>query len=237
MVRQEKWKIPLIYHSTHYNEMTQILCGPKTAAFRGYKKTWRLSNTAGFGSYVVTGDTMKRVTPSDDYLPGNLLFFGTKQDDTDKNGPCQFEFNFRSVIAAYQQSRGVTGTICYKAVGSFVHIHMLYHVVLVCFEEDEAYKSFPSITANNTAYFKPPTESDEACVCVNIYFIGEPPRHEHVFLAFYLPDNTPLVTLTSSDGKLRRRDHKYCMKTYSDCQQGEYPASIDSAINRWNREE
>jgi len=237
VIRRDYWKISAIYHSTHYNEMMQILCKPKTAVFKGHEKTWRLNNTAGYGSYIIVDDEIKRVTQNDAYLPGYFVFFGTKQEDTDMNGPCQFEFNFKSVISAYQQSRYSTGNVCYKAVGSFVHIRMLYHVVLICLEEDEAYKGYPTITANNTAYFKPPTETEEACVCTNIYFIGKYPRHEHVYLAFYFPDNSIQFTLTSDDGRVQRRGHDYCMKTHSECKQGEYPASIDSAINRWNREE
>ena len=237
VITRNSWKVPVIYHSTHYNEMSQIIGEPSTAVFKGHVKTWRLSNTPGYGSYVITGDKIKRVTQDDEYLPGYFVFFGTKQEDTDMNGPCQFEFNFRNAIAAYHQSRGNIGTVCYKAVGSFVHVRMLYHVVLVCLEEDEACKSFPTITADSTAYFKPPTETDEACVCVNIYFIGQYSRHEHVNLAFYFPNSQSKFVLSSGTGRLQRRDHGYCVKTHSDCQQGEYPASIDSAANRWNREE
>lgn len=237
MITRDKWKVPVVYHSTHYNEMTQIICEPNIAVFKGHEKTWRLSNTAAFGSYVIIDGKMKRVTQSDDFLPGYLVFFGTKQEDSDMNGPCQFEFNFRSAIAAYWQSRGSNGTVCYKAVGSIVHVRMLYHIVLICLEEDEAYKSFPTITTTNTAYFKPFTDTDEAFVSVNIYFIGQYPRHEHVYLAFYLPDSQSKFMLSNDDGKLQRREHDYCVKTHSKCQKGEYPSSIDSAVNRWNREE
>ena len=237
MVRRDNWKVSVIYHSTHYNEMAQITGEPKTAIFKGHEKTWRLSNSNGYASYVIIDGKIKRVTQNDEYMPGYFVYFGTKQEDTDINGPCQFGFNFRNAIAAYRESRGGVGTICYKAVGSFVHVRMLYHVVVICLEEDEAYKSSPTINANNTAYFKPPTETDEAHVCINIYFIGKYPRREHVFLAFYFPDSGTKFILTSGDGWLQRRDHGYCVKTHSKCQQGEYPASIDSAANRWNREE
>ena len=227
----------MIYHSTHYDKMCQITSEPNAAVFKGHEQPWRLGHSAGFGSYIITDDKTRRVMQTDNYMPGYFVFFGTKQEDTDINGPCQFEFNFRSAIAAYHQSRGNVGTVCYKAVGSFVHVRMLYHLVLICLEEDKAYKLYPTITTNTTAYFKPPTETDEASACVNIYFIGTYSRHEHVYLAFYFPDSQSKFVLSSGDGRLQRRDHGYCVKTYSDCQQGEYPASIDSAARHWNREE
>ena len=237
VITRNTWNVHKIYHNTHCNEMSQIIFEPGTAVFKGHEKTWRLSNTPGYGSYVISEGKVMRVTQDDAYLPGYFVYFGTRQKDTDMNGPCQFEFNFKSTITAYRESRSGVGTVCYKAVGSFVHNRMLYHFVLICLEEDEAYKSYPSITANNTAYFKPPTEADEASACVNIYFIGKYPRYEHVNLAFYFPDNGSKFILTNSNGRLQRREHKYCVKTHSDCQQGEYPASIDSVSNRWNREE
>ena len=216
--------------------MSQMISEPGTAVFKGHEKTWRLGNSPGYGSYIISDGKMKRVTHEDAYLPGHFVYFGTRQKDTDMNGPCQFEFNFRSTITAYQKNRGGMGTVCYKAFGSFVHNWLLYHFVLICLEEDEAYKSYPTITANSTAYFKPPTEKDEASACVNIYFVGKCVRYEHVYLAFYFPDNGSKFMLTS--GRLQRREHKYCVKTYSkNCQQREYPASIDSIANHWNRRE
>ena len=175
-----------------------MISEPGTAVFKGHEKAWRLGNITWIRQLHHLNDgKMKRVTHDDTYLPGHFVYFGTRQKDTDMNGPCQFEFNFRSTITAYQKNRGGMGTVCYKAFGSFVHNWLLYHFVLICLEEDEAYKSYPTITANSTAYFKPPTEKDEASACINIYFIGQYPRLEHVYLAFYFPDNGSKFMLTS----------------------------------------
>ena len=87
---------------------------------------------------------------------GPFLWFGTSREEVDGYGPYCFEFQFKTALRKYLQSRGRDKTLCYRAGGTLVYKQEVTHVVIICCEDDNEYQSYPLIDATSTKYFKPP---------------------------------------------------------------------------------
>jgi len=211
-----------LFHSTHFKEMMSI-CDGKDVYLKGNPKKWRKLDYKPYDEthcsyYMYPGQSPKPITSDKDDKLGPVLWFSTRGDDADKYGPCQFEFKFKSVVEAYQKSRGRSRTICYRAAGTLVYQGEVSKVVLMCCKEDEEHNSFPLITGSNTKYFTLPVEphKDSSHIEMNFQIMinnyNTTSRHEHVILAVYLPEYRKL-RLTNEDGLLRLTTHnEYCIK-------------------------
>lgn len=213
-----------LFHGTHFDQMINI-CTEKHAFLKGNKKRWRLIGQKdythqGYCSYIVHPGKLPTLflEGSNDML-GPVVWFSTRETETDVYGPCQFEFNFKSVLEAYHRSRGRAHKLCFRAAGSLVYKGEISHIVLLCCKEDKEHESFPLITGGNTKYFISPTGLDitssskliegEFQVMTNEYHS----RHEHVVFAVYLPEPRKLC-LSNKDGLLRLTLHdEYCVKS------------------------
>ena len=87
---------------------------------------------------------------------GPFLWFGTSREEVDGYGPYCFEFQFKTALRKYLQSRGRDKILCYRAGGTLVYKQEVTHVVIICCEDDKEYQSYPFIDATSTKYFKPP---------------------------------------------------------------------------------
>ena len=137
-----------LFHATRYAEMTRI-CDGQQATFKPGKKPWRQTYNPDKASYLVdyVNNSRTWILPSDDScLPGNLVWFGTTKDEGKIYGPCQFEFNYKRVLEAYQTSRGADQKICYKVGGTFIY-------QLEISVANECYKQFPTIEEDKTTKF------------------------------------------------------------------------------------
>lgn len=239
------------------------------ACFTGKEKQWRPGTVyskeeqtvgARYCSYLVEelDKEPKPMTKEEQWPFGPFLWFGTKNGDAKIYGSYCFDFQLKSVLRQYQQSRGSRSSICYRAGGTLLYKEEVTHVVIVCCEDDRDYESYPLIDATNTKYFKPPETKyiespckkrklDPYCKDANAQLLecfvpakisrneGLKERHEHVALAFYLPNDIGLH-LTNEDGKLSiMQDHyKYCAKSsgkHKFCQYTEIEASYMSDFN------
>ena len=235
--------------------MTSI-CQGKEAAFKGNPKQWR-SSLEHFPSpnasyHIGPGSTTKTRIPSGDNecLPGSLLWFGTERKGGSVYGPCEFEFKFTAVLKAYQLCRGINAEqVCYQAAGTLVYQQEISHVVLVCSTSDNCYKPFPLIQENNTKYFKPPNDKEIGkqklmSITTNIYPQHENDkdctRHDHVIIAFHVPDNIQLVLPNQPYiSELQIIPHYYCMKNKLDggtcCSQMDKKAIQEAIYEKWSK--
>ena len=216
--------------------------------FNGHMKSWRLLDNESYNeeycSYLVQPKQQPVPMKPNNSTPfGPFVWFGMKRNETDKYGPCQFEFNFASVLKAYQTCRSSQHKICYRAAGTLVYRQEVCHIVMICCLEDEQCRNYPLITGNNTCYFKPPNPlSDTTGPPVDLQFqttINEyQRRHEHVTFALYLPNSRSLY-LSYRDGKIRLTPHNtYCIASRgSEClyKEDHLPISISKLkmIARW----
>ena len=244
--------IPTLFHATHYEEMTRI-CDGKQAVFKGNKKQWRETGNPNKASYLVnhTEGSCDRICPLDDQcLPGNLVWFGTAREEGEIYGPCQFSFDYKQVLQAYQASRGVDHMICYRVGGTLVYQKEISHVVIVCCANDDCYKLFPLIEEDKTTtkFFMLSSSSNLPRILINSYPLYDSRdkwarRHEHVSLAFYLPDNNACLKLANEVGYsvLKRITHNYCVKSKNrkgepGCKFAVDPSRIDEKISaKWDR--
>ena len=229
----------VVFHGTHLEEVLDI-CQGNHAIFKGYLKEWRWLDynvyNEEYCSYLVhPGQQPVPIAPNSNIPFGPFAWFGTRQDETDKYGPCQFEFTFASVLKAYEICRNNSQhTICYRAAGTLVYKQEVCHIVMICCLEDKECQSFPLITTNNTRYFKPPQSFCNVGSSGDVEFrktINEyQRRHEHLTFALYLPNNRNLF-LSYRDGKIRLTPHNtYCIASRSsEClvKEDELPMSID----------
>ena len=111
-----------------------------------------------FCSYVIedVDDDPKPMTKDEQWPFGPFLWFGTSREEVDDYGPYCFEFQFKSALSKYQQSRGREKALCYRAGGTLVYKQEVAHIVIICCEDDKDYQSYPLIDATSTKYFKPP---------------------------------------------------------------------------------
>lgn len=239
----------VVFHGTHLKEVLHI-CQGSHAIFKGYLKQWRLLDYEDYNeeycSYLVQpGQQPVPIDPDNDIPFGPFAWFGTKRDETDKYGPCQFEFTFASILKAYETCRhNKQHTICYRAAGTLVYKHEVCHIVMICCLEDEECQGYPLITTNNTRYFKPPkSPSDPGSSSADVVefqtTINEyQRRHEHLSFALYLPNNRNLY-LSYRDGKIRLTPHNtYCIASRSSkcvVKEIQLPMSIDKlkTLARW----
>ena len=216
-------KSSVVFHGTHLDEVLDI-CQGTNAIFKGNLKQWRLLDDECYNeeycSYLVTpGKPPVPMTPTNCTPFGPFVWFGTKRDETDKYGPCQFEFNFTSVLRGYKTCRN-TQEICYRAAGTLVYKQEVCHIVMVCCKEDKECRSYPLITNNNTCYFTPPNSaSDNNSVPADSQFQTKindyQRRHEHVTFALFLPNNRKLY-LSYRDGRMKLTPHNtYCIASRS----------------------
>ena len=234
----------VVFHGTHPKDVVDI-CQGDYAIFKGKTKQWRLLNNEPYTkdccSYLVQPEQQPvPMEPNNSVTIGPFAWFGTKTDETDKYGPCQFEFNFTSILKAYQICRGSRYTICYRAAGTLVYRREVCHIVMICCLEDEECQNYPLITGNNTRYFKPPNFLSDTGQPIGLHFqttINKyQKRHEHVTLALYLP-NSRSLHLNRSDGKMKMTRHNYCIPSqYKEgCVKDPPVISIDkfTIIVRW----
>ena len=244
--------VPTLFHATHYEEMTRI-CDGEQAVFKGNKKQWRQTDNPDKASYLVnhTCNGWEKICPTDDkWLPGNLVWFGTARDEGKVYGPCQFEFNYKRVLQAYQASRGDDHMICYRIGGTLVYQKEVSHVVIVCCSSDECYKTFPLIEEDKTTtrFFTISSNSNLPRISINKYPLYDSHhkwarRHEHVILAFYLPDDNARLKLANEIGysELKCVTHDYCVKSKNrkgelGCKFAVDPSLIDNEIStRWDQ--
>jgi len=214
----------LVFHGTHLEEVTEI-CQGNNAIFKGNLKEWRLLHPQLYNKEYCSynaqpGQPPEPMRPNNSLHFGPFVWFGTKKDETDNYGPCQFEFNFMSILNAYHKCRNnqIQYSICYRAAGTLVYKKEVSHIVMICCLEDHEWQDYPLITANSTRYFKPPNPLNNAKPTVDVHFqttINEyQRRHEHVSFALYLPNNRKLY-LSCKDGRIRLTPHKYCVKSRS----------------------
>ena len=234
----------VVFHGTHLEDVLDI-CQGNHAIFKGYHKQWRLLDyhdcNEEYCSYLVQpGQQPVPMDPDNDIPFGPFGWFDTKQDETDKYGPCQFEFTFASVLKAYGTCRhNGQHTICYRAAGTLVYKQEVCHIVMICCLDDKECQNYPLITTNNTCYFKPPSDTGSSSVDVEFQTtINEyQRRHEHLTFALYLPNNRNLY-LSYRDGKIRLTPHNtYCIASRSSkCSvKEELPMSINKlkTLARW----
>ena len=243
--------VPTLFHATHYVEMTQI-CDGEQAILKGGKKPWRETCNPDKASYLVDyhDNSRKRIFPSNnDNLPGNLVWFGTARDEGKIYGPCQFEFSYKRVLQAYQVSRGVDQKICYKVGGTLIYQKEVSHVVIVCCAADKSYKQFPTIEEDNmtTKFFTlSSSKSNLPRILINKYLPYDSSdnwskRHEHVILAFHLPNDDVCLKLPNEVrySELKHTPHNYCMKSKKssrgDCEYVVDPSLIDKEIAKWDQ--
>ena len=232
--------IPTLFHATHYEEMTRICVGQQ-AVFKGNKKQWRDTDNPDKTSYLVnhTGNSWDRIYPLDAKCqPGNLVWFGTARDEGEIYGPCLFEFNYKRVLQAYQVSRGVDHMICYRVSGTLVYQKEISHVVIVCCTTDDCYKLFPRIEEDRitTKFFTLSSNSNLPVIRINEYLYSD--RHEHVILAFYLPDGNACLKLANEVrySELTQIPHDYCVKSKGRCVFVVDSSDIDEEIDtKWNQ--
>ena len=232
--------VPTLFHATHYEEMTRI-CDGEQAVFKGNKKQWRQTDNPDKASYLVdhTCNGWEKIYPSDDkWLPGNLVWFGTARDEGKVYGPCQFEFNYKRVLQAYQASRGDVHMICYRVGGTLVYQKEISHVVIVCCSSDDCYKTFPLIEEDKitTRFFTISSNSNLPRISINEYLDSY--RHEHVIFAFYLPDGNGCLRLANEVGysELKQIPHDYCVKSKGGCEYFVDPSCVDEEIDtKWNK--
>ena len=236
------------------------ICQGKEAIFKGNPKQWRPSSecspSPNASYYIGPDSTTEKWIPPDDTecLPGPLVWFGTerKTGKTDNvYGPCVFEFKFTLVLEAYQKCRGINSQqLCYRAAGTLVYQKEISHVVLVCSTSDNYYQTFPLIQGNNTKYFKPPNYQKTGLQKLASMVINKYPqrfnendkdctRHDHVILAFYLPNNTRLVLPNQPCiSELQKIPHYYCMRNKLDggeCCNRKDDKTIEEAIaTKWD---
>lgn len=239
----------VVFHGTHLEEVLNI-CQGSTAIFIGNLKPWRLLDYENYSKkycsyYVQPGQRpipMKPNNSSPFMTFGPFVWFGTKADETDKYGPCQFEFNFASVLKAYQMCRNSQDRICYRAAGTLVYKLEVCHIVMICCLNDKECQNYPLITANNTQYFKPPSYPSDTVPPNDLHFqttINDyQSRHDHLTFALYIPNNRGLH-LSRNDGKINLTPHNsYCVASRSKkCyfREDQLPISIDKlkVIARW----
>ena len=235
-----------VFHGTHFEEALEI-CQGKNAIFRGNMKLWRLLDYKSYDQkycsyHVHPGKTPEPMTLNNSIPFGPFVWFGTRRDESDNYGPCQFEFNFTSLLKAYQRCRNNQRNVCYRVAGTLVYKWEVCHIVMICCLDDNEYKGYPLITANNTRYFKPPNSLNDANPLAGLQFetmINEyQQRHEHVTFALYLPNNKGLY-LSYKDGKMRLTPHNtYCILSRNkECffKDDQLPMSVDKlkVITRW----
>ena len=213
----------VVFHATHPKDVLDI-CQGDYAIFKGRLKQWRLLDNQTYFKQCCSYLVQPRQAPipmgQNNSTPfGPFVWFGTNRDETDKYGPCQFEFNLSNVLRAYQTCRrSHYQRICYRAAGTLVYKQEVCHIVMICCLEDIECQSYPLITPNNTCYFKPPNSlGDDGGngppvglqfeTAINEY----QGRHENVTFALYLPNNRNLY-LCYRDGKMTITNHnKYCI--------------------------
>jgi len=235
--------VPTLFHATHLKEMTEI-CAGKQAIFKGNKKSWRTTCDPTKASYLVDyrDNSRKQIYPSDDScLPGDLVWFGTARDEGKIYSPCQFEFNYKRVLQAYQLSRGSDHKICYKAGGTLVYQKEVSHVVVVCSTTDKCYEPFPYIEEGSTTtkFFTLSNKYNLPRILINQYPNNSKSRHEHVILAFYLPSGMHLVLANEMNyAELKHIPHNYCLKSdkkNENCPDTNSESDIDKEIEvKWN---
>jgi len=96
------------------------------------------------------------MNPGDNKTFGPFVWFGVDRNGADNYGPCQFEFDFKGVLNAYQETRGRSNALCYRAGGTLVYIREVCHIVIICCKGDTEFETYPLIDVANTMYFKPP---------------------------------------------------------------------------------
>ena len=158
--------VSTICHGTHLEEVKEICTTPNSATFVGREKRWRPGTeyneyeqtySLDYCSYTVEDIRNPMPMTKDRQWPfGPFLWFGTSKSEADNYGPYCFEFNFKSVLKKYLQTRGSDQTLCYRAGGTLVYKQEVTHVVIICCEDDKDYQSYPLIDATSTKYFKPP---------------------------------------------------------------------------------
>lgn len=267
--------VSTVCHGTHLNEVKEICIAPNIASFVGKEKKWRPGTEYSkdeqtfdrqYCSYVVEGlgNEPKPMTKHEQWAFGPFLWFGTNTGEADIYGDYCFEFQLKSVLREYQQSRGSKNPICYRVGGTLLYKEEITHAVIICCEDDQDCKSYPLIEAANTKYFNPPKverieppmckkrKLDQKCFSTEeskqsskeIFIPAmasrntdlEKNRHEHVALAFYMPHGTTLQ-LTNEDGKLCDivRDHyKYCVKSTGKYKQCQLSQPGTSYIHDFN---
>ena len=217
----------VVFHATHPKEILDI-CQDGYAIFKGRLKQWRLLDNQTYFkqccSYLVQPRQRPIPMEQNNSTPfGPFVWFGTNRDETDKYGPCQFEFSLTSVLRAYQTCRkSYYQRICYRAAGTLVYKYEVCHIIMICCLEDDECQKYPLITANNTRYFKPPNalgDDGDNGPPVGLQFettrnnYQETERHENVTFALYLPNSRNLY-LSHRDGKMKMTSHKrYCIKS------------------------
>jgi len=237
------------------------ICQGKAAIFNGNPKQWRPSSeyfpSPNASYHIGPGSTTETWIPYGDkeYLPGPLLWFGTERKTgkvDNAYGPCVFEFRFSAVIEAYQKSRSISNEqVCYRAAGTLVYQQEISHVVLVCSTSDDCYKPFPLIQENNTKYFKPPNDKEMGkrklmSITTNAYpqrsneSGKDRTRHDHVIIAFHLPDNAQLVLPNQPYiSELQIIPHYYCMKNKLEgggcCSQADSKAIQEAIYEKWGQ--
>ena len=236
--------VPTLFHSTHYKEMSEI-CNGKQAVFKGNKKQWSTDNPHKASQLVDHTDNSKRQmynsnSSKDDCLPGNLVWFGTSRGKGGIFGPCQFEFNYRRVLQAYQVSRGVDHMICYRVGGTLVYQNEICHVVIVCCANDDCYKTFPVIEEDKsiTKFYMLSSNSNLPRIQINEYPGSDRGRDEHVVLVFYLPDDNISLEVANEVGysELTWVPHNRCVKSKSSCEFAVSPSVIDKEIDaKWKQ--
>ena len=244
--------VPTLFHATHYEEMTRI-CDGEQAVFKGNKKQWRDTDNPDKGSYLVnhTDTSRDSIHPLDNKcFPGNLVWFGTARNEGKVYGPCQFEFNYKRVLQAYQVSRGVNHKICYRVGGTLVYQKEISHAVIVCCTTDDCYKLFPLIEEDKatTKFFTLSSNSNLPRILINEYPLYDSSdkwarRHEHVILAFYLPDDNTRLKLANEVGysELKHIPHDFCVKSKNrrgelGCKFAVDPSIIDEEIStKWDQ--
>jgi len=209
-----------VFHGTHFDKIVNI-CTEEYAFLKPHKKKWRVLDCRDYNkeycSYIISpGQTPEPFTSKGDHIFGPVVWFSTREHETDRYGPCQLEFNFKSVLEAYQRNRGRTHKICYRAAGTMVYDKEISHVVLICSMADREHETLPLITGGNTIYFRPSVKDTanssselheaEFHVTTNEYCI----RHEHVVFAIYQPRYQKLC-MSIKDGLLKLTPHKYCV--------------------------
>jgi len=148
-----------VYHGTHLDEMRQICHQPGVAKFTDRCKQWRLppQHDPDYCSYrIEPGRVPTLMSPKDNAMFGPFVWFGTDRNGAEKYGPCQFEFDFKGLLKAYQETRGRSNTLCYRAGGTLVYTREVCHIVIICCNEDTDFVTYPLIDTANTMYFKPP---------------------------------------------------------------------------------